>query len=121
LLPTSYKEVAKLLLAKSANIHARDNNSETALHRAVAGGQTDIVKMLINNGADVNTTNKYGYTPLLTAASYNYKDTDLAELQLVSGADVYAENCNDKTALDIAEKKGYREVEKLIIQVGGDQ
>jgi hypothetical protein len=39
----------------------------TALHGAVISGQASIVQFLVDHGADVNATNKLGWTPLMVA------------------------------------------------------
>jgi ankyrin repeat protein len=51
----------------------------------------DMIKLLINNGADVNAINNDGYTPLMVALSNNY-DKDIIELLINNGADVNAIN-----------------------------
>jgi ankyrin repeat protein len=48
----------------------------------------DVAELLLAKGADVNTKDKYGSTPLHHAVSKGYKD--LAKLLIASGADVNA-------------------------------
>jgi ankyrin repeat protein len=47
----------------------RDENGWQVLHQGVAGGHEDIVKLLVDNGADINsrTYGGYGETPLRIA------------------------------------------------------
>ena len=49
-------------------------------------GHTDIVKLLIENGADVNEKNALGWTPLGSAAYFGY--TDVVKLLIEKGADI---------------------------------
>ena len=61
------------------------------------------VRQLIQDGADVNAKNEYGWTPLMLAA---YNNSNLATLTalLDAGADAKAKNNEGKTALDCARK-----------------
>lgn len=60
-------------------IHAKDSDGKTPLHKAVwEMSKPDIVALLIQNGANVNVQNDYGYTPLHWAAKHGH--TESAEL-----------------------------------------
>jgi hypothetical protein len=61
--------VVKALLALGANVHGRDKLGRTALHYAARNGQTfsKQMQLLIAAGADVNTKDDEGYTPLMMA------------------------------------------------------
>ena len=56
-------------------IDARDNKGNTALIMAARNGQSRIVKLLIDNGANVNAKNNEGYTALMRADKHGYDDT----------------------------------------------
>ena len=47
----------------------RDENGWQILHQAVSGGNEDVVKLLVSNGAEINsrTHGGYGETPLRIA------------------------------------------------------
>ena len=59
-----HKEIAELLIAKGANVNAKDYRGGTPLHRATGEGHMEIVELLIVKGADVNSKNKDDKTPL---------------------------------------------------------
>ena len=59
---------------------------KTPLHWAAAGGHTDIVKLLLDAGADTDVEDEYGVTPLFLAASKG--DTYMVKLLLDAGADM---------------------------------
>ena len=58
--------IVKLLLEHTTNIDLNKKSyvgEDTALHFAVYSGNKDLVKILLNNGADPNERNKFGATP----------------------------------------------------------
>ena len=80
---------------------------------------TDIIKLLINNGANVNAGGKNGRTPLHLA-----KDTDIINLLINKGADVNAREVDRKatgfTPLHDACSNGHTKAAKLLIDKGAD-
>ena len=63
-----------------------DPNGESALHVAVDMGDSEVAKLLIAYGADVNIQDaQEGFTPLMYAAFKN--DTEMIKLLLSHGAD----------------------------------
>ena len=52
------KDVAELLIAKGANVNAKDNHGDGPLNFVAISGQKDMVELLIEKGADVNTRTK---------------------------------------------------------------
>ena len=58
-------EIAEYLLAKGAAVDAENNFHMTALHVACRGGlPLDLVRLLVEKGADVNAVSKYQGRPL---------------------------------------------------------
>lgn len=56
-------EILKLLLEKGGNINAQDMEGNTALHYASKGGFPQIVKLLLEHGADPKLPNFKGHLP----------------------------------------------------------
>ncbi|MDB6109982.1 MAG: serine/threonine-protein phosphatase 6 regulatory ankyrin repeat subunit C-like, partial [Pedosphaera sp.] len=56
-------EVAQLLLAYQASVHARDPMGRTALHLAYLNGSKPLIELLINNHADVEAKDWSGKKP----------------------------------------------------------
>jgi ankyrin repeat protein len=132
----------ELLLAKDADINARDNTSNTALHIAaqkfykdlakllpVRGAEVDykindgvtsstlaedeVTQLLLKNRAEVNAKNMFGYTPLHWAAQNGHKD--IVELLLVKKAEIEAKDSVGRTPLYWAATKGHKDVVELLL------
>jgi len=92
------------LLARGADINARDDYGWTALRYAVRTRNIEVVDMLIDFGADVNLCSKSGRTPLMSAVANNA--SNIAQRLVESGADIMAKNRDGLTAYDIAKRGG---------------
>jgi ankyrin repeat protein len=114
-----YTEVAEILIANGADITVREKSGSTLLIGAVEQNKFDIVKLLIANGVDVNAKdNRCDYerwTPLHWAVWSDKKGAiEIVKLLLEAGADPHAKNNDDDTPLDIAIKKGDKEMVRLL-------
>jgi hypothetical protein len=78
--------------------------------------QSDMVELLADNGADINSKYKDGRTPLHFAVGSNQKD--IAELLMAKGADVNMKDDSGLTALHYAAEKGSRDAVELLIANG---
>ncbi len=86
-------------------------NELTALHWAAYNGRTDIVRILLEAGADMNFQDVVGYTPLHYGAFYNY--SGVVSLLLDAGAD-HDVVSQFGTPLQIAQKKGYEDIVDML-------
>jgi ankyrin repeat protein len=71
-------EVAKLLLAKKADINQTDANAITPLIMAIVNNRVAVAKLLIEQGADIHASDWYGRTPLWAAVETRNMDVDNA-------------------------------------------
>ncbi|KAF7539331.1 hypothetical protein G7054_g2214 [Neopestalotiopsis clavispora] len=120
---------AKLYLAISSgnvkaaeqliNDGARDSKDGwgSSLRAAAAGGFTDIVELLLRNGAE-QTASETGKTPLMHASEKG--SVDIAELLLMHGADVTMKSESGNTALNIAVRSNHLGVADLLLRSGSD-
>lgn len=80
------KEKKLLDAIKSIDVDQTNELGRSLLHIAIAHGRRQAANALVDNGADVNLSDKHhGYSPLHVAAEYG--DAELVELLLRSGAD----------------------------------
>jgi uncharacterized protein len=99
-------EAAALLLARGAEVDAfgRGWMTGTALHSAVSRSRSDIVRSLLDAGADPNVRQTAGWTPLHAAAANG--DLPSVEPLLEAGADPAATNEEGRSVLQMAEERG---------------
>ena len=97
------------LIGAGADVNAAARNplKVQALHAAVAGRNLEIVKAVLEAGADPNAQQQAGFRPMHEAGSN--ANRKLAELLLAHGADPALPNDEGKTAIDLARDKGHVE------------
>lgn len=94
------EEIVEFLLENyEININQTTRGGVTALHEAVTCQQTELVKLLLRHGANIQA-NEDGFTPLHLAANRN--DTEITRLLLNHGADAYAKNNDGDTPAHLA-------------------
>jgi ankyrin repeat protein len=133
----------KALIGSGANVNARDEAGNTALHFATkkdiagllisAGASVneknddfemtplfnvpaEAAALLIAKGADVNGRARKGMTPLTWAVYWDQRDK--VELLIVKGADINAKDDDGKTALHVAANWGKVEIAALLLAKG---
>ncbi|MBU4305228.1 MAG: ankyrin repeat domain-containing protein [Candidatus Omnitrophica bacterium] len=94
-------------------------SNQTGLHYAAAGGNIEMLKVLLNAGANINAQDSYGFTPLMIAL---YKKRhEAAELLLQRGADVKIVNTWNKfTALHYAVVYSTPEIVQMVLNARPD-
>jgi ankyrin repeat protein len=130
-------EAVKLLLSRGARVNDASGAGEVIIHAparvkngvlalgsftplllAAPGGSTELVKTLIDAGADVNAKDLRGMTPLMLAVATDHYDLDKIRLLLHTGAHVDVTTPDGETALDWALKFGETPVVALLKREG---
>jgi len=102
-------EAVRALIAAGADVRAAAKNplKVQALHAAVAGKNLDIVRAVLQAGADANAQQQAGFRPIHEAGIK--ADRVLAELLIAHGADPSLPNDAGVSAIDLAREKGHAE------------
>ena len=113
------EEMVKFLLEKGtdANTVCEIENehidiSPTPLMNAAYRGNTNIINMLLENGADINYTTDYGMTALMMASSFN--QFEAAKVLLENNADTSVTDEYGRTALDLSKLEDYKDIVELL-------
>ena len=104
-------------LTRGAHVDVLEGNEErTPLSCAVLYDQLDAARFLIDNGAQPNVQDLFGYTPLMLAVMDG--NGPMTELLLEKGADVTIEDLQDppETALAKAYRYGREHIIELLKQ-----
>jgi ankyrin repeat protein len=146
---TGSAAAVKQLLGAGAEVNAAESEKgQTALMWAVAERHPEVVKLLVDHGADVRARSKLiplpetfqiesanifgssyaptvhfpktagGFTPLLFAAQQG--DIESARMLLAAGADVNEVNEEDGSALVVASASGHEELALYLLEQGAD-
>ena len=90
-------------------MHIASKNGEVSKYK-------DIIELLIKNGAEINSQDKFGNTPLHNATSFVEENDDVISLLLDKGADVNAENYKKWTPLRRVCLRGHQKIAKILLK-----
>jgi Ankyrin repeats (3 copies)/Ankyrin repeats (many copies) len=117
-------EMVQVLLKYKGDINARNENGKTLLHLTSQGSNSlqgssigpslsNVARLLLERGADVNARAKDQSTPLRLAAA-QFGRVEVVHVLLQHGADVSAKDSSGRTALQVASEKGNYEIMRLL-------
>lgn len=99
------EQIIALLLNNGANPNAKDNWGMTPLHFTAQISNAKINVLLLEAGADIHASNRYGTKlPLYYAATNRNDDPTIVELFINKGANVHAKNVSGETVLEMVER-----------------
>jgi len=109
-------KAVKLILSQKININKKSENDETALIVAIDKNHQNIIKMLIDAGADVTIPRRDGQTPLIRAAKKGL--SKIVKMLIAAGAVITPEDFDKFIARDrnvkILKKRGiYADLESV--------
>lgn len=139
---TGNVDAVKLMIAHGADVNLKETQREqTALMMAVAEKHAEVVRALVDSGADVNARSRIstldppvrsptyfpdvhfptttgGFTPLLFAAQQG--DIESARILLEAGANVDYATSEDGSALGVAAASGHEKLALFLLEHGAD-
>lgn len=113
--------IVEYLLRRGAQADAPSRNRLRVrpLHSAIANRRTEIVALLLDHGADVNSTQADDFTPLHEAAQNGLPD--VTQWLLDRGAAVNARLSNGQTPLTLALAAGHDDVAEQLRRAGAQE
>jgi 7,8-dihydropterin-6-yl-methyl-4-(beta-D-ribofuranosyl)aminobenzene 5'-phosphate synthase len=110
-------EKVQALIADNPGLtDAKDEMGRTPLHLACHGGHTELVKLLLAKGADMEAKFPNGSTALFWTIPEGHKE--ILELLMAKGADIQAKQNDGTSLLHIAAALGQSEIAELLIEKG---
>lgn len=113
------EKVRRLLANESIDIDALLDGSQPALHLALQEQQIEMVKVLLQHGAKIDSIGYHGWTPLHIAAAIG--NLELTKLCLSHGANIQAVTYTAQTALHKACSSKSVQVVKELLEAGADK
>ncbi|KAJ5663216.1 hypothetical protein N7507_003947 [Penicillium longicatenatum] len=92
-----------------------------ALHWAVYRNKEDIIQLLLERGAEIDSKYSDGETPLTIAVGSEHLGVKWTRFLLDKGADVNLRNSSGSTPIDIAASNGFDAVMQVLLDRGADQ
>ena len=109
--------VKELLRDDPELVKGKDHSDSTPLHHAAGFGDIETMKLLLDNGADVNAKNRLEGTPLHWAVRSDEK----TRLLLERGAEINSKTQDGSTPLYLASRRrDSRSVLRLLLDEGAD-
>ncbi|KAH0534827.1 putative ankyrin repeat protein RBE_0220 [Cotesia glomerata] len=112
------EKIVSLLLSKNADVNFKSKNDGTALHIACSNEISNIVRYLLEYGADVDVVSDdnltKGQTPLFVAISWN--QTEAVKLLLDNDANINITNFNGKSVLKLLNENTDEKINVMVKQ-----
>jgi hypothetical protein len=108
-----------LIIENPKDVHSWDlDNNVTALLLASERGHAEVVRLLVEQGADTTACNWMRKTPLHLASEAGY--VEVASILVEHGANKTARNWVRQTPLHLTSEEGFVEVARMLIEHGAD-
>lgn len=117
-------EMTYLLTERGASLRVRDGSGETPLHWAATACHPEVLRVLLDAGAEVDTVGIRQNTPLMNIVNQvlikKARHLACVQLMLDRGANVNARSKHGKTPLMMAADHGHTEIVSLLLNAGAD-
>ncbi|MGC8660856.1 MAG: ankyrin repeat domain-containing protein, partial [Desulfomonilaceae bacterium] len=112
-------QITRQILDKKPKIDTKDNSGWPAIHIAAKNGFDEILKILIENGSDLNTKiTQAGKSPLMLASEFGHTET--VKTLVENGASINAQDNEGSGPLFLAAEGGHVETVSLLLDKGAD-
>ena len=105
---------------EGVDINLISEYGETALHYAACLGNIPLIKLFLDNGADINCSNNMYLTPLHAAIVAEKNAEETVAFLISAGADINKGAHAGFSPLGLAVAKGDENIVKLLLQTGAD-
>lgn len=114
-----YTKIMRMLIERDADVHTKDNQRQTPLHKATRGNplhwhdfSLEATNVLIEHGANPNARDIDGYSPVHTAAQGQLSSRAQETLRVLTcaGGDIHARSHNGNSPKDMVICYGEDEV-----------
>ncbi len=114
--------IAEVLIDAGADVNAQDTNGKTALNRAVAAGNVEMIRLLLKANARVDLVGKDRRTALHDVCMIKNNDPEVVKalLSSASTASIDRRDRTGRSALHMAIANGNVELVKTLLDAGAD-
>jgi len=114
-------DTVRQILAQGVELNSFDSDGSTPLRSAILGLYPNMVKILLEAGANPSLSNdENSHTPLIDATRRSPKAYLICSLLIAAGADINATTDEGKTALIGAAYFGSLEIVQMLLKAGAD-
>ena len=111
-------DIEKVSSISKSELYEIDKNGMTAIHFAIKHNKKPMLKVLVNNGFDINQRDNYGRTPL--SYSIELKSNANTKELLFLGANPNLRNSSDEAALHVVAKTGNIRMLEILLDSNAD-
>ncbi len=105
-----YKDIARLFIANGADLNAKNEYGNTPLDIAVHYGHLNIIMLLIDSGAEINSN--------VLFYAFNQGNQDMIESLILHNANINIQNNAGETPLHIAVNQGDKHIIQSLVSHG---
>ena len=112
------RKEAIALLNSGIPVNKEGKRGDRAIHAAISSGNKELIKEIIDRGAQLETWGMHKRTPLIKAAAKG--DSEMVKMLIDAGANINGRSDFGSTALLQATEAGHLSVVKLLLRHGAD-